>query len=197
MKAKIWKIYPKLVIPLRVSLYSEHSLYKKTLKGPFTQMCINIHEWTTLSRKITRFCGTMGKQELFGVENWWQETIIILIYEKQYENIFRTFWKYFFGLDILPELKFWRISEKSRNIEEFWGGLAAWKTKPQKTRFWAQVSRNLFPELHIRSAEGTNVLYDASKDEVHTTSGTLSSVHRKVAAPEPNPAPAAAIYHSV
>ena len=67
----------------------------------------------------------------------------------------------------------------------------------KKTRFWAQVSRNSFPELHIRSAESTNVLYDHSKDEPHTTSGTLSSVHRKVAAPEPNPAPAAAMYHSV
>ena len=105
-------------------------------------MCINIHEWTTLSRKITRFCGTMGKQELFGAENWWQETIIILIYEKQDEFFFRTFWKYFFGLDILTDLKFWMVPEKSRDFEEFWEGLAAWETKPRKHVFerrWAET----------------------------------------------------------
>ena len=56
-----------------------------------------------------------------------------------------------------------------------------------KTRFWAQGGRNLFPAAHIRSAESTNVLYDASKDELHTTSGTLSSVHRKIAGRSPDP----------
>ena len=58
----------------------------------------------------------------------------------------------------------------------------------QKTRFWAQGGRNLFPDLHIRSAESTNVLYDAWKDELlHTTSGTLPSVHRKIAGRSPDP----------
>ena len=119
-------------------------------------------------------------------------------------NLWKTRRKYFSNfLKIFFRSRHFDRSEilgGPREISRLWGilgRLGRLGDETQKTRFWAQVSRNSFPELHIRSAESTNVLYDASKDELHTTSGTLSPVHRKIAFRSPTPGSVLPVYTSV
>ena len=90
-----------------------------TFKGPFAQMCINIHRCRWLSWHFALEMGTKGLRGSYGAENWWKDTWILSNYGKTNKNIFSNFFHFFFGLNILKFLKIWGFPQNLRILGIF------------------------------------------------------------------------------